>query len=66
MTAATIIRFPPQRRVAVLVCPERDGGGWLALAANGHGWPCGSLDEARREAKWLARNLGLPIWEAAI
>jgi hypothetical protein len=65
MTAA-IIQFPARRRAAVLICRERDGGGWLALAANGHGWLCGSLAEARREAKWLTGNLGLPIWEAAI
>jgi hypothetical protein len=40
--------------------PERDGPGWLALVG-ASGWLCGSLDEARREAQWLANNFGLPV-----
>jgi hypothetical protein len=59
---ATIIRFPPRRVAAILVCEERAGDGWLALAG-AHGWLFGSLAEARSEARWLARNLGLPIRE---
>jgi hypothetical protein len=62
--SARILRFPLRRVRSVLIVRERDGAGWLALAG-GHGWLCGSLAEARREAWWLARNLGLPIREIA-
>jgi hypothetical protein len=55
----TVIRFPP--RHAVLICREQNGG-WLAIAG-AHGWLFGSLAEARAEAHWLARNLGLPVRE---
>jgi hypothetical protein len=61
MTAA-IIRFPPRRASAIFVCEERDGYGWLAIAG-AHGWLHGSLHEARADARWLSRNLGLPIRE---
>jgi hypothetical protein len=61
MTAA-IIRFPPRRIAAVLICRERHGAGWLAIAG-AHGWLFGSILEARAEAHWLSRNLGLPIRE---
>jgi hypothetical protein len=57
-----MIRFPLHRVHAVLVVRERGGLGWLALTGN-HGWLCGSLAEARAEARWLARNLGLPVRE---
>jgi hypothetical protein len=57
-----IIRFPPRRIGAVIVCRERNGDGWLTLAGP-HGWLHGDLDAARAEARWLARNLGLPIRE---
>jgi hypothetical protein len=57
-----ILRFPPRRIAAVLICRERDGGGWLAIAGS-HGWLFGSALEARNEARWLARNLGLPVRE---
>jgi hypothetical protein len=60
MTA--IIRFPLRRVAAVLVCRERHGDGWLAIA-RGHGWLFGSILEARAEARWLARNLRLPVRE---
>jgi hypothetical protein len=56
------IRFPLRRVASILIVPERDGGGWLALAGS-HGWLCGSLNEARREARWLARNFNLPVRE---
>jgi hypothetical protein len=62
MTAA-IFRFPPRRAAAIFVCAERDGDGWLAIAGL-HGWLCGSLAEARLTARWLSRNLGLPVREA--
>jgi hypothetical protein len=54
-----IIRFPPRRAAAV--CEERDGDGWFVLAPRGHGWLHGSLAQACADARWLARNLGLPI-----
>jgi hypothetical protein len=57
---ARILRFPPNRG-AVLICRER-GGGWLTLCGS-HGWLFGSLSAARREAKWLALNLSLPVRE---
>jgi hypothetical protein len=54
-----IVRFPPRCIRAVVICRERGGDGWLALAG-AHGWLCGSLAEALR---WLAHNLSLPIVE---
>jgi hypothetical protein len=57
-----VIRFPPRRASAIFVCAERDGEGWLAIAG-ARGWLCGSLTEARAEARWLSRNLGLPVRE---
>ena len=59
-----LIRFPPHRIATVLVCEERNGDGWLAIAG-ANGWLCGSITEARAQARWLARNLGLPIREEA-
>jgi hypothetical protein len=58
----TVIRFSLRRIHAVLVVPQRDGGGWLTLVGS-HGWLYGSLTEARLEARWLARNLNLPVRE---
>ena len=57
---ARIIRFPGTATV-IFVMPARDGG-WL-VQAYGHGWICGDLRSAFAEARWLARNLGLPIRE---
>jgi hypothetical protein len=59
---ALVVCFPTRRVHAVLICRERDGDGWLAIAGT-HGWLCGSILEARDEAHWLARNLNLPIRE---
>jgi hypothetical protein len=58
------LRFPLCRIASILIVRERDGAGWLALAG-GHGWLCGSLVEARREARWLAHSLALPVREIA-
>jgi hypothetical protein len=57
-----ILRFPPRSIHAIVICKERGGGGWLTLAG-AHGWLFGSLAEARHEARWLSRNLLLPIRE---
>jgi hypothetical protein len=62
MTGA-VVRFPPRASMAVVVCPEREGEGWLTIAG-AHGWLCGSVDEARATARWLSGNLGgLPVRE---
>jgi hypothetical protein len=55
----TVIRFP-LRKVAIRIVRERDGSGWLTLAGS-HGWLFGSYAAALAEARWLARNLSLPI-----
>jgi hypothetical protein len=60
----TLIRFPPRQSAAILVCVERDGGGWLAIAG-AHAWLFGSHAEARAEARWLSLNLDLPIRKMA-
>jgi hypothetical protein len=57
---AVIIRFSLRRVASILVVRERDGAGWLALAGS-HGWVFGSRADAVAEARWLARNFGLPI-----
>jgi hypothetical protein len=57
-----VIRFPPHRIRAVIICKEQDGDGWITLAG-AHGWLFGSLADARAEARWLAHNLNLPIVE---
>jgi hypothetical protein len=59
-----VVRFPPRRIRAVVICRARDGDGWLAIV-NGHGWVFGSLADAQLEARWLARNLNLPIAESS-
>jgi hypothetical protein len=63
MTAAVgIIRFRLRRIAAILICRERDGAGWLALAGS-HGWLFGSRADAIAEARSLAHNLELPVRE---
>jgi hypothetical protein len=57
-----LVRLPPRRAAAIFVLEERDGDGWLAIAG-AHGWLFGSFAEARLAARWLSRNLGLPIRE---
>jgi hypothetical protein len=54
----TLVRFPARRITAVFVLDTEDG--WLVLAG-GHGWLHGTLRAARADARWIARNLGLPI-----
>ena len=61
---SAVVRFPPRRITAILVCTEWNGDGRLAIAG-AHGWLCGSLNEARAVARWLSRNFGLPIREAS-
>jgi hypothetical protein len=58
----SVVRFPLRRVASILIVRERDSGGWLALAGS-HGWLFGSRADALAEAKWLARNLALPIRE---
>ena len=60
----TLIRFPPRRGSAIIVCAERDGADWLAIAG-ASGWLFGSRAEARSAAQWLAHNLGFSIREMA-
>ena len=60
----TVLRFPLRRVGAILICRERNGGGWLVLHGS-NGWLHGDRDGARADAIWLARNLGCPIREAA-
>jgi hypothetical protein len=38
--------------------PERDGEGWIVLAANGHGWIVGSRPDALCEKRWHDRQWG--------
>jgi hypothetical protein len=57
-----ILRFPPRSIGVIIICKERDDKGWITLAG-AHGWLFGSLADARVEARWLARNLDLPIRE---
>jgi hypothetical protein len=58
----SIIRFPGRRIAAVLICRERDGGGWLVLARD-HGWIHGDRRSALEDAHWLGWNLPLPVSE---
>jgi hypothetical protein len=61
----TVLRFPPSRLAAVLLLETAEDG-WLVLAPHGHGWLHATLSAARADARcWLARNLGLPVREAA-
>jgi hypothetical protein len=59
----TLVRLPPRRLAAVFLFETGDG--WLVLAPRGHGWLHGSLEDAMREAKWLAQNWSVPVREVA-
>jgi hypothetical protein len=56
----TILRFPDRRSGVIWL--TRDGPTWLVLA-NGHGWMHGSSAAADTDARWMSRNLDLPIRE---
>jgi hypothetical protein len=56
--AADVARFPPRASFAVWLSKTADG--WLVLA-RGHGWLHGDAAGAFLDARWLSRNLGLPI-----
>jgi hypothetical protein len=60
---ADVALFPARRSAAVWLLQASEGG-WLVLA-RGHGWLHGSHADAVENARWLARNLGFPIREAA-
>jgi hypothetical protein len=64
INGAAMVRFPPRRIRAVVICRERDALGWLTIVGSS-GSLYGSLTEARAAAGWLARNFGLPIREVA-
>jgi hypothetical protein len=59
---ADVISFPMRRSLAIWI--TRDGPAWIVLAGE-HGWLHGSRDEAAADARWLARNLGLPLRDLA-
>jgi hypothetical protein len=49
-------------RACVWLTRESDDKAWLVLAGN-HGWLHTNKRDARDDARWLARNLGLPVRE---
>lgn len=56
---SSVVRFPMRRTACIWLLPEPEGE-WLVLAGN-HGWIHADYHAARDDARWLARNLGLPI-----
>jgi hypothetical protein len=58
-----VIRFPA-KRWCVWVTQARDDGTCLVLAGN-HGWAHPDYQNALDDARWLARNFNLPIWNTA-
>jgi hypothetical protein len=58
---AQIIPFPHRLPPSVIVM--REEAAWLVVAGS-HGWLHGDHRVAMQDARWLARNLGLPIREA--
>jgi hypothetical protein len=54
-----VIRFPPRRARCVRLVRDL-AGGWLVIALE-HGWLHGDRRTALADAKWLGRNLGLPV-----
>jgi hypothetical protein len=63
--SCAVLHFPLRRIPTVLITPERDGPGWLALIGD-HGWLFGSRADAIVEAKWLANNFRLPVRECVM
>jgi hypothetical protein len=53
-----VARFPMRLSSAVWI--TRENSAWLVIARE-HGWLFGSRREADIEARWLGRNLDLPI-----
>ena len=57
-----ISRAPDAQRPGVVIAPfvrierERDGEGWVVIAANGHGWVHGDRLLALRDKRWLDRQ----------
>ncbi len=63
MTAAEkVVAFPARRFCAIWIIRAEH---WLVVGPRGHGWAFANRDDALREARWLARNRGLPIREVA-
>jgi hypothetical protein len=58
-----IERFPMRCTACVWLLRETSGC-WVVLARD-HGWLHGSYLAAFADARWLARNLGLPIRRVA-
>jgi hypothetical protein len=58
--AAPVVRFPPRHASCVWLTREADA--WLVLG-RAHGWLHGDRRGARDDARWLGRNLGLPVRE---
>jgi hypothetical protein len=56
--SATILVFPQRGPWRIEVRREADG--WLVLARS-HGWVHGSLEAARKDARWLAANAGVAV-----
>ena len=62
MSTTRVIQFPADRYAAIWIIRSEH---WLVIGPPGHGWLFASRDDALREARWLARNRGLPIREVA-
>jgi hypothetical protein len=58
MDQQKIERFPPKRASCIWLLRADDA--WLVLARE-HGWLHGDYRAALDDARWLARNLGLPV-----
>ncbi len=62
-TGAVVVRFPPRLAQCIRILPEPLGG-WLVVARE-HGWLHGDRRAALDDARWLARNHGLPVLHGA-
>jgi hypothetical protein len=56
-----VVRFPARRAACVWI--TREGPAWLVIARE-HGWLHGDYPAALGDARWLSKNLGLPIRRA--
>lgn len=59
---AEVIRFPARRSTVILLTSTEDG--WIIIAGD-HGWLHGDRSSALADARWLSRNLRLPVREVA-